>query len=144
MNDNLSVHEQLVAICDFASTADHGKVNLVGVFTTLGAYDVPVVTSSFSLVVMLTTDKASEVGPIYDFECKLTSPSGKEVTRSVTQVTALPSPVFKSSAPGINLIIHVGPVLLQEFGKYSFEITIPQKLSIEHYMYLEKVATPEA
>ncbi len=92
-----SLKLEFLLLCDYAYTAEGGKLSLVGKFETIFANEFPTFHPEMFLVANFTGEENSE----YDLTLKITAPSGEELIPM-----NMPSLKLKLSPTGSGNIIH--------------------------------------
>lgn len=106
---------------DYANIAYGDKLNVMGIFRTIGAYGFPTKHSKMHLVVKLGAD-LGEYGQERLMTILLNEPDGKEILRFPVKIQV---PEIKGGQrPEINAIIEMQDIVLPKPGRYQFVVLI--------------------
>jgi hypothetical protein len=121
---NLKVHTMKVEIfclCDFAQPADQGKLNIIGLFDTLGFDNVPARIGLFAVAIKLkigSTDIGQKKIKISFFD-----PEKKPILTGIEAAIQV-QPVLGFSHSNIQLISLIPQLQFLSFGEYSIDLEI--------------------
>ena len=112
---------ELFCLCDFASADASGKMNLIGVFDSIQAEELPM-TQSLLAIAGKVSFAPSEAGS-KKFTIRISDPDGKPLMPLIeaeADITLLPG----ESSANAQMILLVSQMRLQSFGSYSIEMAI--------------------
>ena len=111
---------RIAVLADFASIAEGNKLNILGIFTNIQAYQVPVTHAQMKLVAQLEFD-ALEAGN-RNLSVILVNDDGKELVS--INGTIIIEPGQNGSSSSINTIFDFNNLIFREFGRYEFRILL--------------------
>jgi hypothetical protein len=111
---------ELFTLCDFA--ADYGgKLNVIGIFDTLGAKQAPAVHPQCSVTAKMRFEKIEEGRKVV--KISIADDDGKPA------LPAIECPIQVTAPPGvpsvsINVVLNIERLKLERFGEYSIDLAL--------------------
>jgi len=112
----------LAVLADAANRTDNGKLNILGIFSTLYASQTPCHHPIMSLVLSFQAS-AFERGSQQQVGIKLVDADGQTVLAPPDSMLQVPA-ADGELTPGLNLIANLTNVKFDAFGSYQFEIFV--------------------
>jgi hypothetical protein len=112
----------LCALADAANTSEDGKVNLLGVFSSIYAMQVPATHPTMSLA-MIFRASAGEKGRMYQVSIKLIDPDGNQIGPTPEFGLSVPQDA-PGLAPAANIVINLQQLQFPKYGNYAFDILV--------------------
>ena len=112
----------LAVLADAANRSDNGKLNILGIFSTLYAAQTPCQHPIMSLVLSFQASPF-ERGSQQQVGIKLVDADGQTVLAPPDSLLQVPSSDGELT-PGVNLIANLTNIKFESFGSYQFEILV--------------------
>jgi hypothetical protein len=130
------MHVKLALVADAANVSREGKLNILGVFDTIYARELPTTHPFMQLVVRLEAD-AEEVGRTRQVDVELVAPGGKVPLRVPARVTVQGHE--SGAAAGIDHVIALANVVLEAPGRHLFRVTIDGEVEALVPLYVARL-----
>ncbi len=114
----------VAVLADCANVESHGKLNIMGIFDVINAFQVPVVHPQMQLVVRLVAD-ASETGVNLPVEVQMIDEDGRTVFGIKAQMQ-LQQPPSGEQVTG-NYMIALNNTRFERFGDYEFKFLVSEE-----------------
>jgi hypothetical protein len=124
---------------DYANITGDGKLNVMGIFRDLNAFNFPVRHSSMHLVIKLSAE-LGEYGDTRTLVVKLLDPDGKEIM-SLTGPAAIPNSEG-GKIPEVNAILELKDIIFPKPGPYQFVVLVDKDFKGDLPIYVNKLETP--
>lgn len=111
---------RLIAVADYASVSLEGKLNVMGIFSTIQAREVPVTHPQLYLVVQFSVETADS-GQTFEVVIALRSPRNVELLRlesSLVVPDAIPPTARLPQIVALHLL------RFEEFGEHTFTVSV--------------------
>ena len=116
------MHITMAVVADAANRSDNGKLNLLGVFSTLFAVSTPCQHPHMAIVLNFEAT-AMERGTRQKIGIRLVNADGKPVINMPDSFLDIPAdPTIVT--PQLSLIANIAGVMFDTFGSYQFDIEI--------------------
>jgi hypothetical protein len=112
----------LAVVADAANRSDNGKLNILGVFSTLYAAQTPCQHPQMALVLGFQAT-ALERGTQQSVTIRLVNADGQSVMTTPSSPVAVPAD-DTDLTPSVNLIVNLNGVRFDTFGAYRFDILV--------------------
>ena len=112
----------LAVLADAANRSDNGKLNILGIFTSLFASQTPCQHPQMTLVLSFQASPM-ERGTQQVVAIKLVNADGQTVLAPPDSTLLVPAEGAELS-PGLNLIANLNGVTFPTFGSYQFDILV--------------------
>ncbi len=127
-------------LADAANVSAEGKLNILGVFSTLSASSTPVVHPQLVLVLKVEAG-VEEVGVSHQLKITLKNEGNSEIAALPEFTFELPRMGFHN-APDSNLILVINGTVFPSFGRYYFDLALDGKTS--HQIPIEVIPMAES
>ena len=133
MSKTKKIQANYLHFCDFASMSDRGKPNLLGIFKSIFAKNMPATHPQFYVVFSITTYQAIED----DFELKIVHKDEKEEIFSQKFPLKVNLPENKEKSE-FTSIIGINNLQFKSFGIHNVKLLIGNKKIAETELNVEK------
>jgi hypothetical protein len=131
----------LLLAADYANIAGDGKLNVMGVFRDVNAYNFPARHQSMHLVIKLGAE-LGEYGDTRTLTVKLRDPDGVEIM-SITGPAAIPKSV-SGRIPEVNAILELKDIIFPKPGPYQFVVLVDKDYKGDLPIYVNKLEVPKS
>jgi hypothetical protein len=131
----------LILVADYANVTQEGKLNVMGIFREINAYNFPARHPSMHLVLSLRAE-LGEYGVDRNLIVKLLDADGNEIMNLSGQLS-----VPKGGGgivPEVNAILELKDVIFQKPGPYQFVVLVDKDYKGDLTISVNKVESPEA
>lgn len=125
---------------DYANLTGDGKLNVMGIFREINAYNFPARHPSMHLVIKLAAE-LGEYGETRSLTVKLLDPDGAEIL-SLT-VPAVVAKIEGGKIPEVNVILQLNDVIFPKPGPYQFILLIDKDFKGDLPIYVNKLEPPK-
>lgn len=129
----------LLLAADYANITGDGKLNVMGIFRDINAFNFPTRHSSMHLVVKLCAE-LGEYGVTRTLTVKLRDPDGVEIM-SLSGPTAAPNSEG-GRIPEVIAILELKDIIFTKPGPYQFVVLIDKDYKGDLAIYVNKLETP--
>ena len=126
---------EMLSLCD-AATDNGGKLNLLGVFDTLWAKDVPATHPACAIAVRLRFDRIEEGN--HRVKVTFSDADGKLVMPPMNATLGVRFKPEDSTATA-NLVINLQQVKLPQFGEYTIDLAVDGRQEGSIPLYVRKI-----
>jgi hypothetical protein len=130
----------LFLVADYANVTGDGKLNVMGIFQVINAYNFPARHSSMHLVAKLAPE-LSEYGQKRTFTVILMDTDGNHVLQISGEFDVPRGDGGKK--PEVNIILDLKDVILPKPGRYQFVLLIDKDQKDELTLYVNQLETPQ-
>jgi hypothetical protein len=130
----------LFLVADYANVTGDGKLNVMGIFQVINAYNFPARHSSMHLVAKLAPE-LSEYGQKRTFTVLLMDTDGKHVLQLSGEFEVPRGEGGKK--PEVNIILELKDVILPQPGRYQLVLLIDKDQKDELTLYVNQLETPQ-
>jgi hypothetical protein len=130
----------LFLVADYANVTGDGKLNVMGIFQVINAYNFPARHSSMHLVAKLAPE-LSEYGQKRTFTVILMDTDGNHVLQISGEFDVPRGEGGKK--PEVNIILDLKDVILPKPGRYQFVLLIDKDQKDELTLYVNQLETPQ-
>jgi hypothetical protein len=130
----------LFLLADYANISEDKKLNIMGIFTEINAYQFPIRHSSMHLVLSMSPD-IGEFGENRTLRFRLFDPDGKEIF-SLPLPCSIPNPQH-GRKPTINFVVNLRDVIFPVPGPYNLVLQLDKDQKAEITLYANKVDLPQ-
>jgi len=130
----------LFLVADYANVTGDGKLNVMGIFQVINAYNFPARHSSMHLVAKLAPE-LSEYGQKRTFTVILMDADGNHVLQISGEFDVPRGEGGKK--PEVNIILDLKDVILPKPGRYQFVLLIDKDQKDELTLYVNQLETPQ-
>jgi hypothetical protein len=130
----------LLLAADYANTTGDGKLNVMGIFRDINAFNFPTRLSSLHLVIKFAAE-LGEYGDTRTITVKLRDPDGAEIM-SFTSPAVIP----KSEGgriPEVSTILELKDIVFKKPGPYQFVVLIDKDYKGDLPIYVNKLEAPK-
>lgn len=124
---------------DYANITNDGKLNVMGIFRDINAFNFPARHSSMHLVIKLSPE-LGEYGDTRTLTVKLRDPDGVEIM-SLMGPAAIPNSVG-GRIPEVNAILELKDIIFPKPGPYQFVVLIDKDYKGDLAIYVNKMEAP--
>jgi hypothetical protein len=126
----------IFCICDFAQPGEQGKLNIIGIFDSLIAENLPAIHGLFAIAIKLRVNDVSEISQ-KKFKISFLAPDKTPIAPDIESVISTPlNPnVSQTNIQFVALIPHLN---LPQFGEYSVVLQIDEQRVASTHLYLRQ------
>lgn len=130
----------VAVLADYASVAEQGKLNVMGIFSVIFAPEVPVIWPQMQLVTQFVFE-SSEAGE-KDFAFVLVDADGHETFRFTTHISVQREP---NGLPSLaNQILTLNGLKFPKFGSYEFHVLLGDTIQAQIPLEVIRTKPPNA
>ncbi|MBL7162601.1 MAG: hypothetical protein ISS57_08335 [Anaerolineales bacterium] len=129
----------LLLAADYANVTGDGKLNVMGIFREINAYNFPARHPSMHLVIKLGAE-LGEYGQTRDLVVKLLDADGGEIM-SLSSPANIPMG-DRGRRPEVNAILELKDIVFPKPGPYQFVVLVDKYHKGELSIYANKLETP--
>jgi len=129
------MHLELFTLCDYA--ADYGgKLNIIGIFDTLGAEQVPAVHPQCAIAAKMRFERIEEGSKTV--KISIADEDGKPALPAIECPVQV---VAQKDAPSvsINVVLNIERLKLESFGEYTIDLAVDGRHEGSLPLYVRKV-----
>jgi hypothetical protein len=127
------MHVEVFALCD-AATSHAGKLNLLGVFDTIYAQDIPVTHPACSIAIRLRWDRI-EANQQHRIRLQFVDEDGRDVIPTWEGRIHVQSPHDRSSVAS-DLTLNLQQTAFNQYGQYALDLAINGRLEASLPLYV--------
>lgn len=129
---------EIFSLCDFASADASGKLNIIGVFDTVWAKNVPAVHGLFTLVARIRFDRIEE--GLKKIKISFVDADGNAIMPVIeTQVSVQTGPF--GTSPIAQVVSLMSQIRLPNFGEYSVDLAVDGRQEASTPLFLREAPT---
>ena len=130
---------EVFSLCDFASADAGGKLNVIGIFDTIYAPNVPVTHGFCALALRVRFDHVEEGNK--KLKLSFIDSDGKPVMQSIETVLPVRMAANGSSASA-QLVSIMSQISFPNFGEYAIELAIDGRQEASTPLFVRQVSLP--
>jgi hypothetical protein len=130
----------LFLTADYANVTGDGKLNVMGVFNDINAYNFPARHPSMHLVVKLAAE-LGEFGQRRNFTVKLLDEDGNQIF-DLSGPFDIPK-IEKGRKPEVNIILDLKDIVFPKPGAYQFVVMVDKDHKGDLTLYVNKIDPPK-
>ncbi len=111
---------KLATLCDYASVSESGKLNILGIFSSIWARTAPITHTQMHLVVQFEFDFLDRGKK--EMQVALVNEDGKEIMKIGGQLDVPPTSGIESA--NVNQIFVFNNTTFPQFGEYEFRVLL--------------------
>jgi hypothetical protein len=127
---------KLALLADGANVSREGKLNLLGIFDTIYARDLPTAHPHMHLVLRFEAE-AAEAGSVRRVEVQFLSPGGEALFRLPGSVTIQRG--AEGTAIGIDHVLALANLAFEHPGTYRFRVLVDGAVVVEVPLRVERI-----
>ncbi len=130
----------LFLLADHANISEDKKLNIMGVFTEINAFQFPTRTPSMHLVISMSPE-LGEFGDTRNLAIRLFDPAGNEMM-NLSLPCQLPKPEH-GRKPTVNFVLNLRDMVFPVPGPYNFILQLDKDQKGELLFYVNKLEPPQ-
>jgi hypothetical protein len=130
---------EIFCICDYAQSGEHGKLNIIGIFDSLVAENLPAVHGLFAIAIKLRVNDISEINQ-KRFKISFLAPDKTPIAPDIESVISVPA-VQTPLHPNVHFVSLIPHLNLPHFGEYSVVLEIDGQRVASTPLFLNQINT---
>jgi hypothetical protein len=130
----------LFLLADYANISEDKKLNIMGIFTEINAFQFPVRQPSMHLVLSMTPE-LGEYGDTRTLAIRLFDPDGNELM-NISLPCQLPKPEH-GRMPIVNFVLNLRDLIFPKPGPYGFVVQLDKDRKDQILLYVNQLEQPQ-
>jgi hypothetical protein len=130
----------LFLLAEYANNSEDKKLNIMGVFNQINAFQFPTRYPSMYLVLSMSPE-LGEFGDTRNVTIRLFEPDGGELMK-ISQSCQFPN-IEQGKIPTANFVINLRDLIFPKPGPYIFIVQLEKEQKAQVLMYLNQVEKPQ-
>jgi len=130
----------LFLVADYANVTGDGKLNVMGIFNDINAYNFPARHPSIHLIAKLAPE-LSEYGQKRTFTVILMDPDGNHIMEIIEELDIPRGQGGRK--PEVNIILDLKDIIFPKDGRYQFVLLIDKDQKDELTIYVNQIEPPK-